>query len=72
MNSDQARQRAEQIFNDNARNGREPMTEYEARAAAVREKTARLKALRLDKEAEAQKKKALAKVTEGRPARRDE
>ena len=48
------------------------MTEYEARAAAVREKTARLKALRLDKEAEAQKKKALAKVTEGRPARRDE
>ena len=56
MNADQARQRADQIFkqDDNAQNGGEPATDYEARAAAIREKTARLRALRLAKEAEAQ------------------
>ena len=55
MNSDENRQRAEQIFkqDNDARDGREPATEYEARATAIREKTARLRTLRLAKEAEA-------------------
>ena len=56
MNSDQARQRAEKSFKqeERARDGREAMTKYRAEALATREKTARLKALRLAKEAEAQ------------------
>jgi hypothetical protein len=55
VNSDQARQRAEKIFKkeERARDGREAMTEYEAGARATREKTARLKALRLDRDAQA-------------------
>jgi len=59
MNSDQARQRAEESFKqeEQARDGRKAMTEYEARARAIREKTARLKALRLAKEAQAQNSK---------------
>jgi hypothetical protein len=53
MTSDQARQRAEQVFKkeERARDGRAAMTEYEAQARAIREKIARLKALRLAKEA---------------------
>jgi hypothetical protein len=43
------------------------MTEYEAQARATREKTARLKALRLAKEAQAQNE---APPTEQRPTRR--
>jgi hypothetical protein len=60
MISDQARQRAEKSFRqeERAREGRQAMAEYEARARAVREKTARLKALRLAKEAEARKSSA--------------
>ena len=52
MNSDQTRQRAEQSFKkeDGARDGQKAAMEYEARARAIREKTARLKALRLAKE----------------------
>jgi len=59
MNSDQARQRAEKSFKqeERARDGRMAITEYEAQARAIREKTARLKALRLAKEAEAQNSK---------------
>ena len=55
MNSDQARQRAEKSFKqeERAQDARTAMAEYEARARATREKTARLKALRLAKEAEA-------------------
>jgi hypothetical protein len=55
VNSDQARQRAEKIFKkeERARDGREAMSEYEAGVRATREKTARLKALRLDREAQA-------------------
>jgi len=55
VNSDQARQRAEKLFKkeERAREGREAMTEYRAEARATREKTARLKALRLDREAQA-------------------
>ena len=54
MNSDQARQRAEKNFlkEERDRDGRKAMSEYEAHARATREKTARLKALRLAKEAQ--------------------
>jgi hypothetical protein len=53
VNSDQDRQRAEKIFKkeERARDGREAMTEYQAEARAIRDKTARLKALRLDRDA---------------------
>ena len=56
MNSDQARQRAEKRFKkeERAHDARKAMMEYECRALATREKTARLKELRLAKEAEAQ------------------
>jgi hypothetical protein len=56
VNSNQDRQRAEKIFKkeERARDGREAMTEYQAGVRATREKTARLKALRLAKEAQAQ------------------
>ena len=54
MDSDQARHRAEKRFKkeERAQDGRAAITEYEAEARATREKTARLKALRLVKEAE--------------------
>jgi hypothetical protein len=53
MISDQARQRAERVFRkeERARDGRAAMIEYEAHAIATREKSARLKALRLAKKA---------------------
>ena len=55
MNSDQARQRAEKRFKqeERARDGQKAMIEYEVQARATRERTARLKALRLAKEARA-------------------
>jgi hypothetical protein len=55
MNSDQARQRAERHFrkDERAQDGRKAMIEYESQARATREKIARLKELRLAKEAEA-------------------
>jgi hypothetical protein len=55
MSSDQPRQRAEKDFKQvmRARDARKAMTEYETQALAVREKMARLKALRLAKEAQA-------------------
>ena len=55
MDSDQARQRAERSFKkkeQRAQDGRAAVTEYEAESRATREKTARLKALRLAREAE--------------------
>ncbi|MGB6539668.1 MAG: transcriptional regulator [Xanthobacteraceae bacterium] len=53
MNSDLARQRAEKSFKkeERAQDGRKAMSEYEAQTQAIREKTERLKALRLAKEA---------------------
>jgi hypothetical protein len=55
VTSDQARQRAEKSFRqeERARDARKAMTEYEAQAVAIREKTARLKAFRLAKQAQA-------------------
>jgi hypothetical protein len=62
MTSDQARQRAENSFKreERAQDGRKAMAEYEAQARAIREKTARLKALRLAKEAAPQTETAPA------------
>jgi hypothetical protein len=64
MNSDQARQRAEKSFKQEARalDGRKAMTEYEAQVLAIREKTARLRALRLAKEAQAQNEEPAPKT----------
>jgi hypothetical protein len=54
MNSDQARQRAEKSFKkeERAQDARKAMRDYECQALATREKIARLKELRLAKEAE--------------------
>ena len=54
MNSDQARERAERSFKreERAQDARKAMTEYECQTLATREKTARLKELRLAREAE--------------------
>ncbi len=71
MTSDQARQQAERRFkqDERARDRRKAMAEYEIQARAIREKTARLKALRLAKEAQAQNEALLAKPAEP-PTRR--
>jgi len=60
MTLDQARQRAERNFKKEERqlDARKAMTEYEVQARVTREKTARLKALRLAKEAQAQTEEA--------------
>ncbi len=54
MTSDKARRWAEAVFKkqERDRDGRAAMTEYVAEARATRAKTARLKALRLAKEAQ--------------------
>jgi hypothetical protein len=72
MNSDEARRQAEKSFKDEqrARDSRRVTAEYEAESRAIREKTARLKALRLAKEAQAQNEAPPAKPTKRRPARR--
>jgi hypothetical protein len=53
MNHGEARARAEAAFKkeQTVREGAATWTEYEAQADATREKTARLRALRLDREA---------------------
>ena len=74
MNSDQPRQRAKRTFKQQARarHGRNAITEYEAQALATREKTARLRALRLAKEAQAQNEDAATRPTKGNKKRRTE
>ena len=51
--TDRARKRAEAMFKqeERLRNGQNAMAEYEANRIAVREKTARLRALRLARDA---------------------
>jgi len=73
MTSDQAHQRAEKSFKreERARDGRKAMIEYESQARAIGEKTARLKALRLAKEAQAQAEEPTLKQPKRRPARRE-
>ncbi len=65
MTVDRARQRAERNFKkeERARDGRKAMAEYEVQARATRGKTARLKALRLATEAQAQTEALPAKQT---------
>ncbi len=56
MNTDQARQRAENSFKQQevrAPDAQTATSEYETRVRDIREKTARLRALRLAKETEA-------------------
>ena len=47
---------------ERALDGRKAMTEYEAQVLAIREKTARLRALRLAKEAQAQNEEPAPKT----------
>jgi hypothetical protein len=72
VNSEQARQRADRNFKreERALDGRKAMAEYEAQAVATRKKTARLKALRLAKEAQLRSEPPAPKLTERRPVRR--
>jgi hypothetical protein len=53
MHSDEAHRRAEAIFKkqQQVREGQQAMAEYQAQVDAMREKTARLRALRLDRDA---------------------
>jgi hypothetical protein len=55
MNSDKARERAERHFRkeERAQDGQKATIEYDSQTLATREKTARLKELRLAKEAQA-------------------
>jgi hypothetical protein len=64
LSSDEARQRAEKSFKQEARalDGRKAMTEYEAQVLAIRKKTARLRELRLAKEAQAQNEEPAPKT----------
>ena len=73
MNSDHARQRAEKRFKqeERARDGQKAMIEYEVQARATREKTARLKALRLAKEAQVQTESPPVKQTKTAPGKRE-
>jgi hypothetical protein len=69
MTLDRDRQRAERNFKkeERARDGRKAMADYEVQARTIREKTARLKALRLAKEAQARTEEPPAKQTVRRP-----
>ena len=53
MDSDQARHRAEALFKkeQQVREGQQAMAEYQAKLDAMRDKTARLRALRLARDA---------------------
>lgn len=73
MQPDEARLRAEKSFKkqeERQRDARKAKSEYEAEARAIRENTARLKALRLAKEAEEQTKKPAAAPAKRRSASR--
>jgi hypothetical protein len=64
LSSDEARKRAEKSFRQEARalDGRKAMTEYEAQVLAIRERTVRLRALRLATEAQAQNEEPAPKT----------
>ncbi len=69
--NDQQRAERRSKQEERARDGRQAMIEYEVQARATREKTERLKALRLAKEARAQTEEPPAKPTKRRPAPRN-
>ena len=73
MNSDHARQPAEKRFKqeERARDSQKAMIEYEVQARATREKTARLKALRLAKGAQVQTDAPPVKQTNTAPSKRE-
>ena len=50
-NVDEAHRRAEALFKQQLREGQQPMAEYQAELRATQEKTARLRALRLARDA---------------------
>ena len=64
MNTDEARRRAETLFKkeQQLREAQQAMTEYQAGLRMMREKTARLRALRLARDAADKKKTGPAKV----------
>jgi hypothetical protein len=67
LNDDQAKARAktQAIRALQAEDGRKAMAEYEANAAAMRDKTAKLRALRLEREAAEAKVGAVAPAAKG-------
>ena len=73
MTSEETRRWAEERFKqkESAQDGRKTMSEYESRARDIREKTERLRALRLMKEAQAENEEPSAKPTGRRVSRRD-
>ena len=66
--SNEAHARAEASFKkeERAKDGAKAMMEYQAHGRAVREKMARLKALRLAKEAADRERELAAKVAQGK------
>jgi hypothetical protein len=64
MNAEEARRRAQTMFKkeQQLREGQQAMAEYQAQQHAMREKTARLRALRLARDAADKKKTGPAKV----------
>ena len=66
MHSDEALRRAQALFRkeQQAREGEQAMAEYQAKLDVVREKTARLRALRLARDA-ANKKTPPTNITKG-------
>ena len=72
-NPEQALARAEAQFKkkeEQRREGQQAMTEYQAQGAATREKTVRLRALRLASEEAARRKDAAVKRKPDAPAKR--
>ena len=71
MSFDQSRKRADSTFKkeERARDGAKAMSEYEANIRAVREKTARLRALRLAKEASENEAHSAKKAPAKAPAK---
>ena len=64
MNAEEARRRAQTMFKkeQQLREGQQAMAEYQAQQHAMREKTARLRALRLARDAADKKKTQPGKV----------
>jgi hypothetical protein len=71
MDSDQAHRRAEALFKkeQQAHEGQQAMAEYQAKLDAMREKTARLRALRLARDAANKKTPTVAPKVRRKPQR---
>ena len=66
MNTDEARRRAETLFKkeQQLREAEQAMTEYQAELRAMREKTARLRALRLARDVANNNKKKMRRASQ--------